>query len=404
MPRLKMLRGPKPEMEIELVDDVVTIGRGRLNTIIIHDNEVSRYHCRFVRVLEDYEIHDNGSTNGTFVNGQRVDQGGWLLATRSIIELGDSITLEYLPTETASIYGAAALNNLNVDLQTYYLVMKRISQPEPEQYPLHESTIAIGRHIENDIVLPEQEVSRHHIRLVLDEKGYSIEDLGTLNGTEVNGVRVQGRVRLRPNDYIKIGTSVEMWYTDDPEKVELKPRQGGGRRSEAPTRPTKPRDLMGLPPLEQTQMSNVGHGLVPDQLLGHVFVAYPRSTWEKVVGPLMVYMQDQGVHAWADQYLLPDSDDWTLAIDQAQSECALLLIVVTAETLQIPYIQRAVNFFTAREKPILLLNVEHIDALPLALENTPAVMYQPKNREATFSRLVVEMRRRSIITDLNDDE
>ena len=77
----------------------MTIGRGRKNDIIIQDNEVSRVHCRLIRVLDDYEIHDLGSTNGTFVNGKKIDEGGWLLSGRSIIELGDSITLEYHPTD-----------------------------------------------------------------------------------------------------------------------------------------------------------------------------------------------------------------------------------------------------------------------------------------------------------------
>ena len=96
MSRLKMLRGPEPGREIPLDEDVMLIGRGRKNDIIIQDNEVSRTHCRLVRVLDDYEIHDMNSTNGTFVNGQKIRQGGWLLSAHSIVELGDSITLEYL--------------------------------------------------------------------------------------------------------------------------------------------------------------------------------------------------------------------------------------------------------------------------------------------------------------------
>ena len=69
---LIMRRGPTPGAIFELDADEVSIGRGVKNHIVIHDNEVSREHCRLVRLLEGYELHDLQSSNGTFVNGQRV--------------------------------------------------------------------------------------------------------------------------------------------------------------------------------------------------------------------------------------------------------------------------------------------------------------------------------------------
>ncbi|MDQ7035081.1 MAG: FHA domain-containing protein [Anaerolineae bacterium] len=71
-----MLRGPEPGRHIPLDGDVLLIGRGRKNDIIIQDNEVSRTHCRLVRVLEDYEIHDLSSTNGTLSTAKRSIRGG----------------------------------------------------------------------------------------------------------------------------------------------------------------------------------------------------------------------------------------------------------------------------------------------------------------------------------------
>src|SRR5688572_7380617 len=99
VPRLKMIRGPEPGREFELIGDVITIGRGTRNEIIIRDNEVSKEHCRLVRVLYDYEIHDLESTNGTFVNGKRIDENGWLLSAGNLVELGFSILLEFIPGE-----------------------------------------------------------------------------------------------------------------------------------------------------------------------------------------------------------------------------------------------------------------------------------------------------------------
>lgn len=72
MARLIMRRGPTPGAAWELTDEVVTIGRGSKNQVIVQDNEVSREHCRLLRLMADYEVMDLGSSNGTYVNGARV--------------------------------------------------------------------------------------------------------------------------------------------------------------------------------------------------------------------------------------------------------------------------------------------------------------------------------------------
>src|SRR5215468_12707297 len=91
---LTMRRGPTPGTVYELDGEEITIGRGNKNGIVIRDNEVSREHCRLVRFSGNYEVSDLGSSNGTFVNGQRVTTP-WLLQPGMLIELGDTITLEY---------------------------------------------------------------------------------------------------------------------------------------------------------------------------------------------------------------------------------------------------------------------------------------------------------------------
>src|SRR5436309_15021416 len=53
----------------ELLDDLITIGRGPDNTIIINDPSVSTYHAQLQLARETYRLKDLQSTNGTSVNG-----------------------------------------------------------------------------------------------------------------------------------------------------------------------------------------------------------------------------------------------------------------------------------------------------------------------------------------------
>jgi hypothetical protein len=76
------------------------------------------------------------------------------------------------------------------------------------EYPLAEGQeIIIGRSSELDMVLVEEMVSRKHARIALSEGAISIEDLGSTNGTFVNGEKVQ-QGSLREGDRVLIGTNI----------------------------------------------------------------------------------------------------------------------------------------------------------------------------------------------------
>jgi hypothetical protein len=76
------------------------------------------------------------------------------------------------------------------------------------EYPLAEGQeIVIGRSSELDMVLVEEMVSRKHARIALTGGTISIEDLGSTNGTFVNGEKVQAGT-LREGDRVLIGTNI----------------------------------------------------------------------------------------------------------------------------------------------------------------------------------------------------
>jgi len=75
------------------------------------------------------------------------------------------------------------------------------------RYPLGETTLGIGRDVENDICLADDAVSKAHARVICRDGTYFLEDLGSRNGSCVNRRRTQ-RAALRHGDKIQIGASV----------------------------------------------------------------------------------------------------------------------------------------------------------------------------------------------------
>jgi len=92
--RITVRQGPVPGKVFDLVKDVLTIGRDMNNDVVINDAEVSRNHGRLTSQSGGYLIEDLASTNGTFVNGQRLI-GPKLLNPGDVIGLGETIVMEY---------------------------------------------------------------------------------------------------------------------------------------------------------------------------------------------------------------------------------------------------------------------------------------------------------------------
>jgi pSer/pThr/pTyr-binding forkhead associated (FHA) protein len=90
--QLVMHSGPTPGKIFPMEGDVLTIGREAGNAIVINDAEVSRKHTQFVFQGGKYIVTDLGSTNGTFVNGQRLT-GQHILQPGEVISLGEQINL-----------------------------------------------------------------------------------------------------------------------------------------------------------------------------------------------------------------------------------------------------------------------------------------------------------------------
>lgn len=66
-------RGPRAGMTFILANGVTTVGRHPESDIFLDDVTVSRHHCRFSAVGGALSIEDSGSTNGTYVNDERID-------------------------------------------------------------------------------------------------------------------------------------------------------------------------------------------------------------------------------------------------------------------------------------------------------------------------------------------
>jgi hypothetical protein len=107
--RLIVRKGPLPGKVYDLAKSVLVIGREVKNDIVINDSEISRQHLRLTEQPEGgWQVEDLASTNGTFVNGERISAPR-LLKPGDVLGLGETVELEYgVVRDTADVTMMAA--------------------------------------------------------------------------------------------------------------------------------------------------------------------------------------------------------------------------------------------------------------------------------------------------------
>jgi len=95
-------------------------------------------------------------------------------------------------------------------------------------FPLEGDQLIIGRDASNNVAINDAEISRKHSRLSFQGGKYVLEDLGSTNGTFVNGQRLAGPVVLKPGDVVSLGEQIVLMYDAinmDPGATIASPRQ-----------------------------------------------------------------------------------------------------------------------------------------------------------------------------------
>ncbi len=168
----------------------IRIGRAADNDYVIPDMTVSSHHCELtVNSDGSLLLRDLGSKNGTQVNGREITVCG--------LKQGDQVSVA---------------NRIRLDLDE---VMARCAvdsrfpaKPSDEascQDPdTNKNLLSIGREQDNDIVIGNIRVSRHHARLIRIGTTWQIEDLDSKNGTYVNGRKIKTAL-ISAADQITVG-------------------------------------------------------------------------------------------------------------------------------------------------------------------------------------------------------
>jgi len=211
--RLNWQFPPGQEHSLVIDKDLIVIGRSRDCDITILDERVSRQHAEIYFDGDAFLVSDLGSYNGTLLNGDRLE------STRSL-QQGDQlqigpVTLRFevqTPSEEDSAPPAESRPTKIVpELTAQPYLEIRTGPSRGTRFDLVKPKTVIGRAGRGDkwdINLQDRAVSRPHAEIVRAEGEYLLDDLGSANGTLVNGERLGEMHKLTDGDELVFGHDV----------------------------------------------------------------------------------------------------------------------------------------------------------------------------------------------------
>jgi pSer/pThr/pTyr-binding forkhead associated (FHA) protein len=236
----------------------LSIGRQAGAHLLIDEASVSRRHAVISYINKQYMVQELGSTNGTFVNNERVELARpYIIRPNDILRIGNIVTFKFLLRSSNLKNQTSRASHRSSALQPdeISIPMKQIAQDQPVlnhdgtlsspgiEQPVPASVVAtfkevpaliilpassgganstppwvyllkpsrlitIGRERGNVIELGDPIVSRRHAELFLAASGCYIRDLGSSNGIIINRVRIARPSQLSHGDRIKLGETI----------------------------------------------------------------------------------------------------------------------------------------------------------------------------------------------------
>jgi pSer/pThr/pTyr-binding forkhead associated (FHA) protein len=275
--------------EYQVGEGPLVLGRDASCDVVVPGHDVSRRHAQIELGEAGYTLVDT-STNGTFVNGTRIE-GSRVLQRADVIRIGADEFRFYADTAPPAIPvppppGPPDLSKpppgAEHRLHNTMMGAPKVPAPPPpgpvtpvslsqvpiasllvrsgtlkgKRLPVRIPVVNIGRGDFNDLVIPEPSVSASHAKLQRREGIWVIADLGSTNGTFVDGERIADETPLGPGSTIRFGEVATLFEsTDDPTGIQprvgtrmIEGIQAPDPSPGAPTPVTTPRRPLRTPP------------------------------------------------------------------------------------------------------------------------------------------------------------
>ncbi len=114
------------------------------------------------------------------------------------------------------------------------------------EFHLHEGKVILGRDLSAEVRISDDEASREHAEILKEGDNWVLKDLGSRNGTKVNGTKIEGTYTLKAKDVVRIGKT-ELQYMDGGEE-EVPPKKAAKKKAPVDPKRAAAQTAVHVPP------------------------------------------------------------------------------------------------------------------------------------------------------------
>lgn len=191
----------RPDRRVTLGQLPLSVGRVAGNDLVLEHPSVSSKHGQFIPDPSGVAFQDTGSRNGSYLNSRRIDQGQAApLRDGDLLRIG-AIEITVLRPDMATTPAPATGSALTIELHGPGTVRRSV--------PVTSLPVRIGRAASNDVVVDDNRVSGSHGQIVSHNGSLGFVDLGSRNGSKLNGSPVPPNmpVALNSGDRLTLGNA-----------------------------------------------------------------------------------------------------------------------------------------------------------------------------------------------------
>ncbi len=195
-----------------LLEKEVRIGRSRENHIVLPEPDVSRDHALIRKEGKQFILEDK-SDKGIVLNHETISHAP--LRHGDVVRIG-SYRLVFEAKEAEELFAETITRDPTLHLSSLSRpgrkaalrcrVLVVAGPDEGKDFPLESGTTKIGRGGRNDFVLSDPTISSLHLEIELKPAGIQVRDMGSTNGTRINGQRIQSST-------VEVGSEVQIGQT-----------------------------------------------------------------------------------------------------------------------------------------------------------------------------------------------
>ncbi len=196
---------------------------GREGDIMLVDGKISRRHAQITSDNGSLILEDLGSTNGTKVDGAKVEPGD-----KVTLNGGETVSFGGIELKLAmpGTKGGNTTQIVSSNKTAAIAAAPRVEVPpakligEGKEFPLKKGSNTFGRKADNDIQIADPYVSGKHGIVEISDDGLFVTDIGSTNGTMLNDAKLSPNMRtaITTEDVIRLG-SMEFRIEIDPEQI-----------------------------------------------------------------------------------------------------------------------------------------------------------------------------------------